>query len=73
MLLYTHVHSVIAWTLKGGDNMSEQQMKTLSEWLKDGGYVWIDGQERMYKGMVSATTAQVQIGQLLGQGAIKYA
>ena len=53
--------------------MSEQQMKTLSEWLKSGGYVWIDGQERMYKGMLSATTAQIQVGQLLAQGAIRHA
>jgi hypothetical protein len=53
--------------------MSEQQMKTLNEWLKSEGYTWVDGQERMYKGMLSATSAQIQIGQLLGQGAIKHA
>lgn len=53
--------------------MSEQQMKTMREWLIYKGYVWVDGQERMYKGMLSATTAQVQISQMLLQGAIKHA
>lgn len=48
-------------------------IQTLNEWLKQYGYVWIDGQEHLSKSIVSAASAQVQIQQLLAKGVIKHA
>jgi hypothetical protein len=45
-------------------------MKTLNEWLKTYGYKWVDGQERIYKAMLSAPAAQTQIHQLVAEGVV---
>lgn len=45
--------------------------KTLNEWLKHWGYKWVDGQERIYKAMLTEPSAQVQIQQLEAEGAIR--
>lgn len=46
-------------------------MGTLNEWLREFGYVWVEGQERIAKGMITNQEAQVQIAELLAEGAIK--
>lgn len=48
-------------------------MRTLNEWLKIYGYKWVDGQERIYKAMLTAGSAQAQIQQLEVEGAIIHA
>jgi hypothetical protein len=44
--------------------------RTLNEWLKEFGYKWQDGQEHLYKALMDRGTAQLQIDQLVSQGAV---
>lgn len=45
--------------------------KTLNEWLRDYGYVWVEGQERLQKGRISMGEAEHEINQLEQEGAIR--
>lgn len=62
----SHVLYIKDYLRKGVDNMG-----TLNEWLREFGYVWVEGQERIAKGMITNQEAQVQIAELLAEGAIK--
>lgn len=46
--------------------------KNLNAWLREWGYTWVEGQERMYKAPLTWVEAQQLVESLIQEGALRY-